>query len=137
MRLGFLQNTLGEIVSAIVPASSIPAVLMEGDQLTLMSALELGELGVVIAAGVTATVLWHCLKTGAVELEFSEPIPGLMQMGWNNTLLLVPYQTEELLSAFNAAMQRNPNCAVSVVEVPPPTRASRAPEPSQGVCLTC
>lgn len=137
MRLGFLQNSLGEIVSAIVPASSMPAVLMEGDQLTLMSSLELGDLGVVIAAGVTATVIWHCLQTGAVELEFDHPIQALMHLGWNNTLLLVPYQTEDLLSAFNAATQRNPNCAVSVMEIPTPTRASRAPEPAIGTRLAC
>lgn len=137
MRLGFLQNSLGEIVSAIVPASSMPSILLEGDQLTLMSPLSLGELGIVVAAGMTATVIWHCLTSGAVELEFNDPIPGLLHVGWNNTLLLVPYQTEDLLQAFNAALSRNPNCAVSVIELPAPARAPREPALDGSVRLAC
>ena len=116
MRIGFLQSAMGEIVSALVPASSMPSVLLEGEQLTFLADFCLPELGVVIAAGVTAYVIMHCAASGAVELSFDAPVPGLHT--WGNTLLLVPFHTEDALEALNTALQLKPNCVVSLMNDP-------------------
>lgn len=112
----FIRSPMGEVISAVVPRTSMVSAFQEGERFSLWSDLELPPYAVILA-GTMITVLAVCMDTGMVDLGFDHMIAGLHH--WGHTLTLVPYDTddtvEQLNKALHSVLELNPGC---VIEVP-------------------
>jgi hypothetical protein len=84
------------LMSALVGMGTA-SKLKRGDRLTVTSDLDLDEFGT-LPKGESGTVDYVDSDCGYVEVVFDRPIPALHE--WRNVLLLVPFDTPDLIDGF-------------------------------------
>lgn len=97
MRRAIVVNSEYRFVSALVGKDTAETFRV-GDTVRVDRALHIEHMGKV-AAGETAKVVFTDSTSGAVEIAFDRVVPALH--AWQNTLLLIPYTTEEFLSVLS------------------------------------
>lgn len=97
MRNAFIVGANGRVVSAVIPKTARSRAFLVGHLVTFAAGIDLGEAE--IPPRSTATVVSHCPVTGHVWLEMTPAVRGMRH--WEQMVLLVPFETEELLEAIN------------------------------------
>jgi hypothetical protein len=93
-RRALIVGATGAIASVMLPIEDATAGLLVGDVIKVVGMLNLLPYAMV-AAGTYLTVLAVDFITGVCECAFTEPVDGMEE--WKQRLVLVPFQTEDIL----------------------------------------